>query len=324
MRLLLSLSVPAGHDRGPLAAEQFLTTFHKADLKRQGIDLIIANHGRMTGLFIRCPSTLKPVVERQIYAAYPEAKIAEISDDTLAPAAGSMAWSLGLWLDPDLFPSKNHRQFIDTDRSLADPLSALLGAHRTGIHPDALHHHDEFAAGPLRDVHRAKKVLEGLTRSGLWKRPRLAALYATGGRSNVRPLRWLVVILPYLFSKGRPSPDAFTLAKEKFSLPLFAARITLAVAAAPKDSEAAKQRLQAMASSFALFSEPHAAGFERGKVRTRHQPERAFLFSAPEAATLWHPPSSEVPSSPTLKPSRVASFRRRRTCQNSQPLQRSP
>ncbi len=298
--MLLRLSVPASHDRGPLGTEQFLTTFHEADVKRQGIDLIIANHGRMTGLFIRCSSSLKPVVERQIYAAYPEAKLVELKEDALAPATGTTTWSAGLWLDPDLFPSKNHRQFLDTDRSLADPLTALLGA----IEPESARTQCvmtlSLRPARSRDVHRAKKVIDGLSRSGLWKRPSLATLYVTGSRLNLWPIRRLVTLMPYLFSKGRPSPEVFTLAKEKFSLPLFTARVTLTVAATPKAADAAEQRLEAMASSFALFSEPHAAGFERGKISKRHRPERAFLFSAREAATLWHPPSSVVPSSPTL------------------------
>ncbi len=74
----------------------------------------------------------------------------------------------------------------------------------------------------------------------------------------------------------------------------------LSVAAAPKAAQESRQRLQAMASGFALFTEPHAAGFERGKTRKRHRAGPVFFLSAPEAAGLWHAPSSPSPSSPTL------------------------
>ncbi len=232
--MLLALSVPAGYERGPLAAEQFLTTFHQADLHRGGIELIIGNRGRINGLFIRCSSTLKTIVERQLYAAYPEAMLTELPDDALSPPAGSMTWSMVLRLDPDLFPSKNHHQFLDTDRSLADPLAALLGA----VEPEAnrIQCRITLSLRPARshDVDRAKKVLEGLNRSGLWRWPTFAAIYVTGRRSPVRPIRWLAAPLPRIFSKGRPSPEVFAAAKEKVSQPMFVARLTLSVTAHQK------------------------------------------------------------------------------------------
>ncbi len=299
--MLLALSVPAGHERGPLAAEQFLTTFHQADLHRDGVDLIIGNRGRMNGLFVRCSPDLNPIVERQLYAAYPEAMLGELPDDALSPPAGSMTWSMALHLDPDLFPCKNHNQFLDTDRSLADPLAALFGA----VEPETsrIHCRITLSLRPARshDVHRAKKVVEGLNRSGLWRWPTFAAIYVTGRRSPIRLVRWLVAPLPRVFSRGRPSPEMFALAKEKITEPLFAAELTLSVSAPPKAADTAKKRLEAMASAFAIFEEAHSAGFERGPIRRRLKQSRSFLLSAVEAATLWHPPASATPSSPTLE-----------------------
>lgn len=110
--MLLALSVPAGYERGPLAAEQFLTTFHQADLHRGGIELIIGNRGRINGLFIRCSSTLKTIVERQLYAAYPEAMLTELPDDALSPPAGSMTWSMCFGLTPICSPARTITSFL--------------------------------------------------------------------------------------------------------------------------------------------------------------------------------------------------------------------
>ncbi len=59
--------------------------------------------------------------------------------------------------------------------------------------------------------------------------------------------------------------------------------------------------MKAIASAFAIFDDAHAAGFERGPIRRRRPRHRSFLLSAIEGATLWHPPASATPSSPTLE-----------------------
>src|ERR1700730_1655172 len=101
MRLVLR--VPAGNERGPQYMEQVLAAIHQANAGRLPIDLEFRRHAGNVTLACSLPDELRAVVETQLFAAYPDAALEEITTNDTPPPDGR-SWELHLHLHREIFP----------------------------------------------------------------------------------------------------------------------------------------------------------------------------------------------------------------------------
>ena len=102
----VSLSVPAGNERGPLNAEHALSVIHQANPHRLPISLEIGRDRDSLSLSLRFPHELRAIVEAQLFAQYPDARILPMPEEALP--AGHRVWTAELSLHPDLFPIRRY------------------------------------------------------------------------------------------------------------------------------------------------------------------------------------------------------------------------
>lgn len=308
--MLLSPRLPAVNPRGPLYTEQALAAIHQGNSRRHAVTLMLASRAGAAGLFIRCPTRMRALVEGQLFAHYPDLAVDRLADDALDPPSGTTAFSRRLYLTPHLFPIRRYAQFTDdVSRTLADPLSAILSAVQS-------HAGDAFSArveieitpAPGRMVRRAHRVLRRLLHPFFERHPRLAGLYAAWSLSPSRLRRLLAVIVGSLARTPADSPvhdptsvtatrahdreDDKQAAADKLGRHCFACRLTLTVFAPPNQPSAADEKLEQLAGALGQFSVPRLATF----VAAWQRKLPPFLLSAEELATLWHFPVTEVPS----------------------------
>jgi len=204
--MLLALRVPADNPRGPLFVEQAFAGIHQGNSKRMPIGCgIMSVNGEVT-LFCRFSKPLKGLLERQLYAQFPDASL-EVLTESL-PQSGDCTWSRTLEIRPDLFPIRRYTQFEDSlGRQLADPLSAILAA----IHRDAalgLQAHVEFTIRPASKHlrHRAQHCLHKLASPFFRTHPSFAALFVEFASSPWRSLR----VMAWLFGTMLPHANSTT------------------------------------------------------------------------------------------------------------------
>jgi hypothetical protein len=315
----LSLSVPAGNDRGPLYMDETLAVIHQANPHRLPVTFEIGRDKDSLSLSLDLPPELKPVIESQLFAQYPECRIQPVMGETVP--AGHQVWTVQLTLHPDLFPIRRFGQFEDVlNRLTADPLTALLSA-IPGNRSGSLRGRIEITVRPcpLKRRRRTVRILRTLSRPFLRSHHRLTHLYlalALSPRWFVRILAWIAAaVIPKGDGGHHPSPlttsashthereDDLQAASDKLGKHLFLATIRLIVTAPAASGSAAKAKLQEMAGSFGLFSVPRLGVFHASPPRvSRTLPRRKshpFLLSTEELATLWHPSTVTV-RAPTL------------------------
>jgi hypothetical protein len=315
----LSLSVPATNDRGPLYMDEALAVIHQANPHRLPVTFQIGRDKDALSLALNLPPELKPVIESQLFAQYPECRIQPVADETVT--AGHQVWTSQLKLRPDLFPIRRFGQFEDAlNRLTADPLTALLSAipvNRSG----SLRGRIEIAVRPCttKRRRRAVKTLRTLSRPFLRSHDRIAHLYLTLALSQwwlVRMIAWTVAsVIPKSEASQHPTPlttsashthereDDLQAASDKLGKHLFEATIRLIVTAPAASGSSARAKLQEMAGSFGLFSVPRLGVFHASRPRvsptTARRRNHPFLLSTEELATLWHPSTLTV-RAPTL------------------------
>lgn len=315
--MLRALSVPPDNTRGPLYMDQALAAVHQGNGERLPVTLAVCRHAGQVTLCCRFPAELQDLVEGQLYAHYPDAKIAPLPDTALDAPKGSTIWTAELSLSQDLFPIKRHPQFDDgLNRQTADPLSALL----TAVAGNAL-----FAptveviirpAGRKR-MSRARRCLRHLARPFFRTHHRIAHLYVESSFSRLWPLRFLGWLLGRIARQsGHPEhrpldtsasrqhdrEEDLQAAADKAGRLLFETHIHLRLAVPAASGAAdAKRKLRELAGTFGQFN-ARLAAFHLGAVR-RGIPGRfrspAFLLSSEELATLWHPSTATV-RAPTM------------------------
>ena len=294
-RIILSVSLPARSARDPAFTEQFLTTVHQANPARHPVSLIITCRKADILLAIDTHESLIAVVQSQLYAAYPDARITPLSAVTTRPQTAYRR----LHLEPDVLPCRRHTTFATLDRSLADPLGALLAA----VASDGRGSESTIRL-TLRPAHhacieRSIAVLPGFERTYAHRQTAVARWFLDAGRSPLPPLRFLAWRSLVLFPK-RPAPhDVRADAEAKLHEPVFEAELLLTVSGPASAMPTAHRQLQNLAGAFGLFSAPGRAAFVSGPISRRRPRRRSFLLSAAEAATIWHAPVDGV-SSPTL------------------------
>src|SRR5437016_2132555 len=104
--------------------DQALAALHQANRRRLPVTLELCRHENQVALACRYPSELGSVIESQIYAQYPECRIASMSEN-LVKRESVRTWALELHLHRQLFPIKRFTQFEDTlNRVSSDPLTS--------------------------------------------------------------------------------------------------------------------------------------------------------------------------------------------------------
>jgi hypothetical protein len=269
------------------------------------LTLLIGHFGPHVGLAIDSPPRLAPVVRQQIFAQYPECEITPMDQfDDQGPAV----WSMAVRLVPDIFALKTYDQFEDLlNRTTADPLSALLAA--AGIAGEAqCKAWIEFTVRPASRfaVWRSKRLLRSLDRPLFQRWPQVALWYARSrcSASLLRRIaaRFAAGILTLAGTATR-HPDRAELrdylakSATKLDAHLFEAALTLRVAVPTPDPTAASDQTHAMFAALGAFAHGDVVTFKGYRPRPGYVGARrshAFLLSAAELATLWHPASETV------------------------------
>jgi hypothetical protein len=115
----LSLRVPAGNERGPLYMDEALAVIHQANPHRLPVTFEIGRDKDALSLSFDIPPEMRPVIESQLFAQYPECRIQPVMGETVP--AGHQVWTSQLTLHPDLFPTRRFGQFEDAlNRLTAD------------------------------------------------------------------------------------------------------------------------------------------------------------------------------------------------------------
>lgn len=310
--MLRALSVPAGNDRGPLYMDQVLAALHQGNPRRLPVTLAVTRHAGEVTLCCRFPAEMRGLIEGQLYAQYPDAKITPLPDDVL-DARDSPACTGELHVSHDLFPIKRYAQFEDAlNRQTADPVSAIL----TAIAGDGLCTPTvELTIRPARRrrTARARRCLRRLASPFFRGHHRLAALYLMLALSPAWPLRFAAWALGRLASHGgtaelRPldtsgsrqhdREEDLQAASDKVGKLLFETSIRIRVVGT--DAADAKLRLREIAASFGQFSARHASfHLDHNRNGRRGSGSATSLLSTEELATLWHPCTATV-RAPTM------------------------
>ena len=248
--MLLSVSVPSGHERGPQYAEQVLAALHGMLTARCPVSFEFGVHEATAGLFVRVPDDLGPMVAHHLANAYPDATIKRLPGDTLDPRSGDGIAACELRLTPDILPLKTYRHFEHPlSRTLADPVAGILSASDRGAtipcrFASSSRSGRHEPADPAGAAHRAAR------RSHRPGPP-------TGHSPVVRsighaplmgvPYRGMLLRLSvWSFRSVKPTPPEFA----RLHCPLFEARLLLLATAPDGNETQAEVRLKELASAF--------------------------------------------------------------------------
>src|SRR5687768_6294982 len=114
------ISTPSGNERGPQCMEQALRAIHQANPSRLPLTLELCRHANEVTLAGSYPDALGAIVESQLYAQYPDARMLAVKDER---TACTCSFKVELHLHNDLFPIRRYAQFEDPlNRVTADPL----------------------------------------------------------------------------------------------------------------------------------------------------------------------------------------------------------
>lgn len=315
MRLRVSAS--AINDRGPIFMEQAIAAIHDGMGRKQPITWSLARTGPSVALLCVLPDELRPLVERQLLAHYPSARVEALSADTFPVTTGHAWWVMTLTLAPEAFPIKRFPQFDDpATRTSVDPLAGILST-LAGPERDPLRSLIEITVCPARPrcERRNRHALAQLNRPIFTQHPHLARMFL---RWAVSHRVWKRIVARLLISCTHRSPHSSTslpanrlhdredsrqAAEDKLGRRLFETQLRVVVSAPLAHRDRAIAKLREMVGALGQLTSPHLAEWEQGKVRqhTTLPSHRgtAFLFSAEELATLWHPPTLTT-LSPTL------------------------
>ncbi len=290
--MLLALSTPAEHDRGPRYMAQVLAALH-ATCRGRRITLEYGRHTETVGLYCRAPGALAKDLEKQLAAAYPELAIERLEDTAIRPAHGNVIDKAELTLAADVMPIDTCDAFEDRlSRELTDPLAGVLGVLAAGAAATTWSHVviEITPAAKGRRV-AARRILDRYYTSALCQQHQRGRWYLHAVTSPYRLQRMLAHFMAWTLYRRQsalPVPDGKA-AYAKQSQPLFTARIKL-TAAAPKASTARRQ-LQQIAAAFAPYTLNSKASF---RIVAAGRNRRGSLFSVDELAILFHPATATV------------------------------
>ncbi len=310
--MLLRIRTTATNDRGPLYAEHAFAAFHQANTRRLPLRLIFGIQNDSVGLFVAGQNVLRPLVEEQLYASYPDAALDRLPYGALDAAEGIETWSIDLVLAPDLFPCKRYGQFEDAlNRVTADPLMGILTT-LDHLERDGFMGRLELVVRPAghKRPAQARRTLRRLDHPFFRARPRLGEFYAKAALSHRLWQRLLARLLgaPARRAADRGSRSMLSVsgsrlhereedlqsASDKLGRHLFEAQLRVFLSAPAARRAQALERLQELAGSLGHFNSPRTGAFQIGKPHRSRRPGPAFLLSCEEVATLFHPPNETV------------------------------
>ncbi len=311
----IALRVPADNDRGPQYMDQALAAIHQANPGRLPLRLEFRQHAGQVILACQVPDELCAVVRGQLYAAYPDARMDVLAEDTDAASPNPSIRATELHLERDLFPIKRYPQFEDAvNRVSADPLTAVLLALST-TKADPTHASIALEARPIYAHRRrhAERIVRRLASPFFRRHHRLAHWYAewSTAPSWLRRLAaWPVGRLgrhgdhlhhqiTMTASRQHDREDDLQAATDKLGKHLFAVRLSIQVITPRGEERRAAAKLREIAGTFGQFGIPRLACFHAMRSRRWRRRPRGFLLSTEELATLWHPPTATV-RAPTL------------------------
>lgn len=311
--VLRALSVPAGSERGPLFMDQVLAAVHQGNSRKLPVTLGILRHAGEVTLALDFPDELRGNIEGQLYAHFPDAKIAALERETVSNSA---TWTADLELHSDLFPIRRYPQFEDQlTRQMADSVTALFTALaiETATPLQASIQITIVPAGHRR-IHRVQKCIRVLARPVFVHHHLLERIYRGLALSN----RYLIRCSGWILSRFLPigekptanlhasetrvheREDDLVAANEKAGKLLFETSITLEVSGPPDAEAAAHTKLRQIAGTFGQFNSPRRCAFQMGRIHRGHaRTNRTFLLATDELATIWHPATAIV-RAPTM------------------------
>jgi hypothetical protein len=288
--LLLRLSTPAQHDRGPRYMAQVLASLHA--VTTEPIFFEYGCHENTAALFCRARRPIAKIIERQLAAAYPDLEMERVDEGATAPPPGPVIKTAELRLIGDVMPIETCDAFEDRiGRELNDPIAGLLGLLAAG--PDiSVRSHVAIQITPTRHkrCRSSRRVLNRYYKTKLHEHHRRSTAYLAWATSPSRLQRTLARLLAAaLFMRQSLPPIESTTAYARLEHPMYTARIFLMAAA---DSEyAAQHQLDQLTAAFAPFTHNTPAHFRavpQGKNR------RGSILSVEELAILFHPTTATV------------------------------
>lgn len=289
--------VPAGSDRSPHHAEQFLAAIRPL-LAQRSVSLLLGNYPGASGLFLRLPDDDGPFLVRQLLAAYPDCSAEPLAADRLTPP--QPVASARLLLRPNVLPLAHQKDFEDTlRRELFDPLASLLAA-VGGSQPERYWAwlEIELATADVRRVRRARRFVERVLVARWWPEWLVTALLIVSEGRGLSPMLLRCLLLSY-YVRGRPatapefaagSEAAVQSAVAKLLTALFEVRVSVHAATGDAAVRAVAERVQAALEPLARYE------LSTWKLRPRDARRRSptMLLVPGEIATLWHPPTETV------------------------------
>jgi len=318
--MLVGVSSPPNHDRGPIYMQQALAAMHAANREKLPVIFLFARHGETVGLFCRYPRALRAAVDAPLVAKYPTVKFERLDDNALdEKPADHRIFVAELRLRPEVFPIRRHAEFEDAmNKAAADPMGGILEILTPGS-DDPTRAKIEVHVAPVdRHDRRAKRVrwtVEQLARRAFREHFHLATLFALAATSRWMVFRFCARVL-VLFAGRREevlSTDELTTspgrshdreddvqaASDKVGHHLFDVQVRLTVSAPAEAEDRALKTLRAMAGAFGPFTSKRRVAFQLSRIRTHRTPPqrwrwRGFLLSDEELATLWHPTTEHI------------------------------
>ncbi len=321
--------------RGPIMMEPAISALHSLKARDAQVSFEVGYAAGKISFYVRCNSHVSGLIESQLYAQYPDIDMEEVPPAVFDAKDGEVVVYADLALtNPDIYPIKRHPQFDDVmTRQNVDTMASITSS--LVRYPDpSMRAHIQIVFSPVEERFRRRvlKFLPLLTK-GLAKHwPWYGKLFASVHLA--RGWRWWA-LLPFNILMGgfrawfnfAPMPtdllqpdadknedshvdtefassgkrshereDAIAAIADKVNRLLFAGNVRISVITRPATVEAAKHKLQEIASSFRQFTLPQSNGFAVAKVASAAQiplglMHRPFILSAEELATLWHFPT---------------------------------
>jgi len=310
--MLVSLSVPATNDRGPLYMDQALAAIHQGNGRRLPLSLGLGQIDGNVTLFAIVSPYVRGVFQAQLFAQYPDCQVHHPPAGSVRLAPDEERWTAHLRVGCALFPLKRYGQFEDAlNRVTADPLTSILTsvAANTKSKLRSRVYLDIKPAGTW-SIWQAKRILRRLHSPFFRRHHHLAHWYAEMALSDKRTARAAALVLGWT---GRADHDDahtdalavsgtrlhereedLSAAGDKLGKLLFEVHVRIEVDGPENAKEEAEGKLDQIAGAFGTF-----AGRRAVFHHSHRKHPKPFLLCAEELATLWHPPVGTV-RSPTL------------------------
>lgn len=292
---VLLLKVPRTNDKKALSAEQMFASlqgllvgpskqlFHQVQRDRLSFEIAVID--KQIGFYVWVPNHLKGYVEEQIYAQYPTVQISDVSDYAARDIQYATTIACDMHLQQnDVLPIKTFQSFE------VDPLSAITAAlSKFGDEEEAWL---QLILRPATDkwYKKTEKYLANLKGAAAGTKGLLGALWAPPEYKS-EPAK----LTEYQQVRvGGAEAKSQKLAYE--------ATLRIVYRSNETSEQAARLRLQSIASSYKQFNTTYLNGFKQGKIEgtiglskySHRQMVSPYVMNIEEVATLYHLPHTNV------------------------------